>query len=77
MLMPNIPTNTLGGECWWKTGKEENGWRLQKNIFSRHYRILDRYNRRHAWTMNRKAAFQAFDELSRSYSPFQKNISEQ
>lgn len=70
MLMPNVPTNTLGGECWWKTGKVKNGWRLQKNIVTQHYRILDRYNRRHAWTLNRKAAFEAFERLSMSNLPY-------
>ena len=77
MLMPNIPTNTLGGEIWWKTGRVKNGWRLQKNIVTKHYRILDILNRRHAWTLDRNTAFKAFDELSRNCFPFIKNISEQ
>lgn len=77
MLLPNIPTNTLGGEVFWKTGRIKNGFKLQKNMITRHFRILDSSNRRIAWTTNRKSAFKAFDELSTTCFPFIKNISEQ
>lgn len=37
---------TWGGKVWWKTISEKNGYRIQQNMFSRHYRLLDRENRR-------------------------------
>lgn len=32
---------TLGGKIWWKELKKENGFILQQNIISQHYRIID------------------------------------
>lgn len=39
----NYP-KTWGGKVWWKTISEEKGCRIQQNIFSRHYRLLDQKN---------------------------------
>lgn len=41
----NYP-KTWGGKVWWKTISEKNGYCIQQNIFSRHYRLLDQENRR-------------------------------
>jgi len=32
---------TWGGRLWWETIFEQENFRIQQNIFSRHYRILD------------------------------------
>lgn len=37
---------TWGGKVWWKTISDQNGYCIQQNMFSRHYRILDQENRR-------------------------------
>lgn len=37
---------TWGGKVWWKTIVDETSFRIQQNIFSRHYLILDKDNRR-------------------------------
>ncbi len=37
---------TWGGKVWWKTISEKRGYRIQQNIFSHHYRLLDKENRR-------------------------------
>jgi DNA-binding XRE family transcriptional regulator len=37
---------TRGGKVWWKTITEMKGYRIQQNIFSRHYRLLEPENRR-------------------------------
>jgi len=37
---------TWGGKVWWKTISEKKCYRIQQNIFSRHYRILDQDNHR-------------------------------
>ena len=63
--MPNIPFPTMGGQVFWNTIAECNGWRLQQNMFTQHARILDSSNVRIAWggiqgmmqTMKRMAEF--------------------
>ncbi|WP_107950195.1 helix-turn-helix transcriptional regulator [Lysinibacillus parviboronicapiens] len=35
---------TMGGYIWWKNLSERNGYRLQQNVISNHYRILDTNN---------------------------------
>lgn len=39
--MPHPPCPTMGGRVWWRTLREENGFRIQQNYVSQHYRILD------------------------------------
>lgn len=47
--MPNIPFPTLGGVIFWNNIRECCGWKLQRNSFTGHYRILDPHNIRRAW----------------------------
>jgi DNA-binding XRE family transcriptional regulator len=42
---PNYP-KTMGGKIWWKTLEETPKYRVQQNIISQHYRILDQSDRR-------------------------------
>lgn len=42
---PNRP-KTLGGRVWWRDILQKGGFRLQQNILSGHYRLLDSENRR-------------------------------
>lgn len=37
---------TLGGKIWWNTVEEKEDYRIQQNLFSRHYRLLDQNDRR-------------------------------
>lgn len=37
---------TMGGKVWWRVIEEHDGYRLQQNILSLHYRLLDPYDRR-------------------------------
>lgn len=37
---------TMGGKIWWKLIEEQNGFKMQQNIISQHYRILDGEGRR-------------------------------
>lgn len=37
---------TMGGKVWWTLIEEHNGYRLQQNIISRHYRLLDPHDGR-------------------------------
>lgn len=47
--MPNIPIYTMGGEVFWSTMSNLDGWRLQKNKVLGNYRIIDPNNIRKAW----------------------------
>lgn len=47
--MPNVPFPTLGGNVMWDDIHECNGWRIQRNSFTGHYRILNPSNIRKAW----------------------------
>lgn len=33
---------TLGGKVWWRQIRELSGYKIQQNILSQHYRILDK-----------------------------------
>lgn len=41
----NYPS-TMGGRVWWKEITSKDGYRIQQNIISAHYRILDSKDRR-------------------------------
>lgn len=42
---PDFP-KTMGGKIWWKTLEETAKYKIQQNIVSQHYRILDKNDRR-------------------------------
>ena len=44
-LQPIYP-KTMGGKIWWTEVQNKNNWRIQKNIVSGHYRLLDDKNGR-------------------------------
>lgn len=52
MSLPNFPCLTLGGKFFWETVTSSKGWKLQRNVFTQHYRILDPFNIRHAWSLD-------------------------
>jgi DNA-binding XRE family transcriptional regulator len=37
---------TWGGHVWWKEVLKQNGYRLQQNVITQHYRILDKNDHR-------------------------------
>lgn len=37
---------TMGGKIWWKDIQVKDKYKIQQNIISKHYRILDNSNRR-------------------------------
>ena len=47
--MPNLPVPTLGGVQVWADEFIQSGWRIQENILTGHYRLLDPENIRQAW----------------------------
>lgn len=42
----------MGGKVFWKTLLKENGFMIQKNIFSNHYRLIDGYSKRYTSSFN-------------------------
>lgn len=47
--MPNVPSQTLGGQQWWGDEMCFHGWRVQRHVLTSHCRLLDDVNRRRAW----------------------------
>lgn len=41
-----LPKKTMGGKIWWRELRQSSGFRLQQNLVSGHYRILDARDRR-------------------------------
>jgi hypothetical protein len=47
--LPNVKMPTLGGTFFWEDLAEIEGWRMQRNIVTGHWRLLDPHNVRCAW----------------------------
>ena len=45
----NFPTTTLGGTQFWSDELVFHRWRIQFNVFTGHYRLLDEDDYRHTW----------------------------
>ena len=63
-LDAKLPDKTMGGRIWWQDIKESKGYRIQQNIISRHYRILDAEDRRFFSTFDKKEAESRLKELT-------------
>ncbi|MFL6555767.1 MAG: transcriptional regulator, partial [Bacillus sp. (in: firmicutes)] len=59
-------TKTLGGRVWWRVISQKNGFILQQNILSKHFRILDVQNYRIFSSFDEKLSRQRFKELAKS-----------
>jgi len=46
---PNIVAPTMGGQQFWTDVYYHVGWRIQHNLVTDHYRLLDPEDHRHAW----------------------------
>lgn len=54
---------TLGGKIWWKDIQSKNGFTIQQNIISNHYRILDGSSRRILYSFDFEYIKKRFCEL--------------
>jgi pimeloyl-ACP methyl ester carboxylesterase len=45
----NLPVGTLGGKQFWADEFVYAGWRIQHNVYTDHYRLLDPEDERRAW----------------------------
>lgn len=59
-----IPKNiTGGGRVWWKDIRTQDKFRIQKNILSGHYRIIDGNNRRWMSSFDKGDIVEKFESL--------------
>lgn len=45
----DLAMKTLGGRQFWGDLLFFRGWHIQQNVFTKHYRLLDPQDKRHAW----------------------------
>lgn len=64
MLLPNLPIKTMGGKMFSDTLDRRNGWKLQQNLITGHFRILDQDNMRQAWGLEESRIKQAFRKFT-------------
>ncbi|WP_078381067.1 helix-turn-helix transcriptional regulator [Sutcliffiella halmapala] len=57
------PDKTFGGKIWWKEVAKSTSYRLQQNVISQHYRILDDENYRWFSSFSKEEAEQRLKEL--------------
>jgi len=57
---------TWGGKVWWRTISRKENYRIQQNMFSRHYRLLDQENHRIYSSFNLKEMEDKLDEILNS-----------
>ncbi|WP_120497926.1 hypothetical protein [Kiloniella sp. EL199] len=58
----NITMPTLGGKQFWRDEFIYAGWRIQYNLYSGHFRLLDPDDKRQAWGTS-EDCFSVFEEL--------------
>lgn len=56
---------TLGGRVWWKEIQKEGSFRLQQNMISQHYRILDDQDYRWFSSFDKSEAVKRFEKLTK------------
>ncbi len=60
----NLRSRTFGGGQFWADELVFHGWRIQRNVWTDHYRLLDDGDVRHAWG-SREACAAKLDEIKR------------
>lgn len=68
-----INEKTMGGKVWWLIIDSNNQFRIQQNIISRHYRILDSRDCRICSSFDEDYIRKRFRELSEGGTPAEKN----
>ncbi|EEK69908.1 MULTISPECIES: helix-turn-helix transcriptional regulator [Bacillus cereus group] len=60
----NFKEKTLGGKVWWNQIQEKGDFRLQQNLISKHYRILDKHDYRWFNSFDLEKALDQLDKLT-------------
>ena len=55
--------STMGGKVWWREVKKTKGYRIQQNLISNHYRLLDDADRRLMSSFDLKAVENYLEEI--------------
>ncbi|MBV7273581.1 helix-turn-helix domain-containing protein [Clostridium sp. PL3] len=58
---------TMGGKVWWKDVEEKGNYKVQQNIISGHYRIIDEENKRICSSFEEDYIRLRIDELYNDY----------
>lgn len=66
-LSPRYP-RTMGGKIWWRTVETRAGCRIQQNILSQHYRVLDSEDGRVCSSFELEEIHRRLDELEKEGS---------
>lgn len=66
-LIISSKEKTMGGYIWWKNLEEHAGYRLQQNMISQHFRILDEQHYRIMSTLNEQFAYEKWNELRKEF----------
>lgn len=71
----NLQLKTLGGKQFWTDIRIQSGWRIQRNHYTHHCRILDHRNIRQAWGSFNQCQHR-FDEFVKNgkIGPYKKKI---
>ena len=71
----NLRTKTTGGKQFWTDVRIQSGWRIQQNIYTKHFRVLDSKNYRHAWGTRKQcdATFEGFIDAG-EIQPYRKRV---
>ena len=62
--LPNIPFPTMGGKVFWNTLAEKDGWKVQKNMFTGHCRVLDPNDVRMAWGFSEESLLAELQKIA-------------
>ena len=65
-LEPRYP-KTMGGKVWWRTIEIYQGFQIQQNILSQHYRALNQENERLCSSFDMAQIKQRLDEMAVQY----------
>lgn len=58
--------STMGGKVWWRTVEEREGLKVQQNVVTNHYRLLDKEAHRLISSFKREEIDEYADSLRRS-----------
>ncbi len=67
----NLPFPTMGGRQIWADQFMRHGWRIQRNVFTDHFRLLDPGNIRRAWGSYEHCRTRFDDHIRRAETPAQ------
>ncbi|MFA9558385.1 helix-turn-helix transcriptional regulator [Evansella sp. AB-rgal1] len=54
---------SLGGKVWWKEMEQKGKYRLQQNLISHHFRIIDELNFRYFCSFDKEESLKRLNEL--------------